>query len=167
MIVSAIAAMAKNRVIGQNGDLPWRLPKEFAYFKAKTMGHIMLMGRKTFESLGKPLPGRLHVVVTRQPGYQREGAHVFGDVQQALAYCRELTVTQREKWGEEVFVLGGGEIFSELLPATDRIYLTEIHRDFPGETLFPVFSPREFKEVSRVPGVEDVPYDFVIYERFQ
>jgi dihydrofolate reductase len=161
MILSAIAAMAANRVIGRDGGLPWRLPEDFKFFKDKTMGHIMLMGRKTFESLGKPLPGRLHVVITRQADYRAPGAHVYTTLKDALEFCR----TQTPKWGEEVFLIGGGEIYREALPVTDRIYLTEIKAEFPGDARFPEFSANDFKEIERRPGKEQIPYDFVTYER--
>ena len=161
MILSAIAAMAKNRVIGQNGDLPWSIPEDFKFFKDKTTGHIMIMGRKTFESLGGPLPNRLHVVITRQKDYAAEGAHVFNTVEAALAFCRTQTV----KWGDEVFVIGGGEIYKEMLSITDRIYLTEIHQDFPGDAKFPEFSLKEFMETERRPRTQPVAFDFVTYQR--
>ena len=161
MIVSAIAAMASNRVIGKEGGLPWHLPEDFKFFKDTTMGHIMLMGRKTFDSLGKPLPGRLHVVITRQKNYQPAGAHVFSTIEEALKFCR----TQTAQWGEEVFVIGGGEIYQSTLPVTDRIYLTEIYEEFPGDTRFPEFDKTVFHEVERKPGKGPVKYDFVIYER--
>ncbi|MES2963338.1 MAG: dihydrofolate reductase [Bdellovibrionota bacterium] len=161
MILSAIAAMAKNRVIGSNGDLPWRIPEDFKFFKTKTSGHIMIMGRKTFESLGGPLPNRLHVVVTRQKDYAPEGAIVFHSVKEAVDYCR----TQTAKWGDEVFIAGGGEIYKEMLPITDRIYLTEIDKEFPGDARFPEFSKSEFKEIDRSHRDQPVPFDFVTYER--
>lgn len=161
MILSAIAAMAKNRVIGAAGDLPWRIPEDFKFFKEKTSGHMMIMGRKTFESLGGPLPNRLHVVITRQKDYRPEGAIVFHTVKEAVDYCRAHT----EKWGDEVFIAGGGEIYKEMLPITDRIYLTEIQKDFPGDAKFPEFSKSEFKETERRHRDQPVPFDFVTYER--
>lgn len=161
MILSAIAAMAKNRVIGAAGDLPWRIPEDFKFFKEKTSGHIMIMGRKTFESLGGPLPNRLHVVITRQKEYRPEGAIVFHTVKEAVEYCRSQTA----KWGDEVFIAGGGEIYKEMLPITDRIYLTEIQKDFPGDAKFPEFSKVEFKETDRRHREQPVPFDFVTYER--
>lgn len=163
MILSAIAATSANRVIGKNGDLPWRIPEDFKFFKDKTMGHIMLMGRKTFESLpnGRPLPGRLHVVISRRKDYHPEGAHVFGTIDEAVAFCR----TQTQKWGDEVFIIGGGEIFKEMLPVTDRIYLTEIHQNFEGDAFFPEFDKSVFQETERSPRSEPLPYDFVTYER--
>jgi len=161
MILSAIAAMAKNRVIGADGGLPWRIPEDFKFFKDKTTGHIMIMGRKTFESLGGPLPNRLHVVITRQQGYKPEGAIVFHSVKEAVDYCR----TQTAKWGEEVFIVGGGEIYKEMLPVTDRIYLTEIDKEFPGDAKFPEFSKVDFTEKERRHRDQPVPFDFVTYER--
>jgi dihydrofolate reductase len=162
MIVSAIAAMAANRVIGREGGLPWRLPQDFKYFKDKTMGHIMVMGRKTFESFGKPLPGRLHVIITRQKDYRVPGAHVFDNLDEALNFCAANT----SEWGDEVFVVGGGEIYREALPRTDRIYLTEVRAEFPGDARFPEFDKDTYKEISRRPILsDDIPYDFVVYER--
>lgn len=161
MTLSAIAAMAANRVIGKDGDLPWRIPEDLKFFREKTMGHIMIMGRKTFDSLGKPLPGRLHVVLTRQKDYAPEGAHVFHTVEEALDFCRKQT----NQWGDEVFVVGGGDIFREFLPMTDRIYLTEIHKEFEGDAFFPEFDKSLFREVSRSSRREPIPFDFVTYER--
>ena len=162
MILSAIAAMASNRVIGTNGDLPWKIPEDFKFFKDKTMGHIMIMGRKTYDSFGgTPLPGRLHIVITRQKDYAPPGVHVFNTIDEALAFSR----TQVEKWGNEVFIIGGGEIYSAMLPVTNRIYLTEIHCEFPGDTRFPEFDKSVFREVARTSRTLPVPFDFVTYER--
>lgn len=161
MKLSAIVAMASNRVIGRDGDLPWRIPEDFKFFKDTTTGHIMVMGRKTFESLPKILPGRLHVVITRQRDFKPEGAHVFPDVTSALDFCK----TQTAKWGDEVFVLGGGEIFRQTLDITDRIYLTEIHKAYDGDATFPEFDKSVFKETERRRRTDPEPFDFVIYDR--
>ncbi|MCM2282422.1 MAG: dihydrofolate reductase [Bdellovibrionaceae bacterium] len=161
MFLSAIVAMASNRVIGKNGDLPWRIPEDFKFFKDKTTGHIMVMGRKTFESLPGLLPNRLHVVITRQKDYRPPGVHVFADVKSALEFC----ASQTEKWGDEVFIIGGGEIFRETLPITDRIYLTEIKQAYEGDAIFPEFDKQAFKEVERRSRTEPEPFDFVTYER--
>ena len=163
MTLTAIAAMASNRVIGSAGDLPWRIPEDFKFFKDTTTGHIMIMGRKTFEATGL-LKNRLHVVITRQKDYKPEGAIVVHSVDAALDYCRG----KKAEWGEEVFIIGGGEIYREMLPLTDRIILTEIKKDVPGDTKFPDFSRQDFREVERRPGKgtpEGIAYDFVIYER--
>jgi dihydrofolate reductase len=161
MIVSAIVAMAENRVIGKDGTLPWKIPEDTKFFRDKTMGHIMLMGRKTFESFGKLLPGRLHVVVSRQKSYQPVGAHVFQSCDEALQFCK----TQTAKWGDEVFLVGGGELYRELLSVTDRIYLTEIHLPFEGDARFPEFDKKVFIETERLKRTEPVPFDFVTYHR--
>jgi dihydrofolate reductase len=153
--------MAKNRVIGANGTLPWDIPEDMKFFKETTRGHAMIMGRKTFESLPGLLPNRLHVVVTRQKDYKADGAIVFATAHDAVEYCR----TQTTKWGDEVFIIGGGEIFKEMLPLTDRIYLTEIHHDVSGDALFPEFDKNEFIEVSRSQRVLPIAFDFVTYER--
>lgn len=163
MILSAIAAMAKNRVIGKNGDLPWKIPEDFKFFKDKTSGHIMIMGRKTFDSLGGPLPNRLHVVITRQKDYDPEGAHVFQTIGEALDYCADQV--DSGAWPEEVFIIGGGEIYTQMLDSTDRIYLTEIQKDFDGDARFPEFSRDEFEEIERSHRTQPVPFDFVTYER--
>lgn len=163
MILTAIAAMAKNRVIGTKGDLPWRIPEDFKFFKDKTTGHIMIMGRKTFESLGGPLPNRLHVVITRQKDYEPEGAHVFASIGDALDFCSAQT--DSGAWPEEVFIIGGGEIYKQMLDSTDRILLTEIQKEFDGDTKFPEFSSEDFEEVERTHREKPVPFDFVTYER--
>ncbi len=164
MILSSIAAMSSNRVIGKDGGLPWKIPEDTKFFRDMTMGHIMLMGRKTFDSLGKPLPGRLHVILTRQKDFAAPaGTHLFHDVKEALTFCE----SQTPKWGEEVFLVGGAEMYRLLLPQTDRIYLTEIDAEFEGDAYFPTFSADEFSEVSRrtcsAIGLPD--YHFVTYER--
>jgi dihydrofolate reductase len=161
MILSAIAAMASNRVIGKDGALPWSLPEDMKFFRDTTKGHIMLMGRKTFESFPGLLANRLHVVVTRQKDYHPEGAHIFSTIPAALEFCKAQTA----KWGDEVFIVGGGEIYREMMTITDRIYLTEIHRPAEGNAFFPEFDKTEFVETARRPRQDPVPFDFVIYER--
>jgi dihydrofolate reductase len=164
MILSAIAAMAANRVIGKDGDLPWKIPEDMKFFREKTSGHIMIMGRKTFDSFGgKPLPNRLNIVITRQKDYEPEGAHVVSNVEEAIEYARGLV--DSGAWPEEVFIIGGGEIYKQMLPATDRIYLTEIHEEVTGDTKFPEFDEDEFEEVERLPRKKPVEFDFVTYER--
>lgn len=165
MMISAIAAMASNRVIGRDGDLPWNLPEDMKFFREKTKGHIMVMGRKTFESFPKLLPGRLHVIVSRQQGYQPENTHVFHDIKAALDFCKTTTQQHADKWGEEVFIIGGGEIYREALPYTDRIYLTEIHREMQGQTKFPEFDKNVFRETHRSSRTGEIPFDFVTYDR--
>jgi dihydrofolate reductase len=137
--VSLIVAMAKNRVIGANGRLPWHLSSDLKRFKALTMGHHIIMGRKTFESIGRLLPGRTTIVITRNPGWKFEGAVVADSLQRALDLA---------SGDSEVFVIGGQEVFREALPLADRIYLTEIDRDFEGDTFFPELL-FQWREMSR------------------
>ena len=162
MRMSLIAAMAANRVIGRDNRLPWHLPADLKRFKRLTMGHTLIMGRKTFESIGRPLPGRSTVVVTRQAGYAPPGVRVAHSVREALDLSE----------GEEAFVAGGAEIFQETLPVADRLYLTLIEKEFEGDTFFPDFDPSEWRlveEERHEPHESDteVPYGytFQIYDR--
>ncbi len=131
MIVSLVAAMAENRVIGRNGKLPWHLPKDLKFFKKLTVDHTVIMGRKTFEEIKHPLDNRRNVVVSRNPGFHPRGVTVVPSLQEALA----LGATE-----EEVFVVGGGEIFRQALPRADRLYLTVVHAQVEGDTRFPEFN---------------------------
>ena len=167
MILSAIAAMSQNRVIGVDNKLPWHLPEDFKFFKDKTKGKVLIMGRKTFDSLGKPLPGRFHIVVTRNESYKYEdpNVEVVSDLKSAIELAHMLITKHKEKFGEEVFVIGGGEIYSQSLDVLDRIYLTVIERDFPGDAKFPEFSDKDFKLVAREDRTEPLPFSFRIYEK--
>jgi dihydrofolate reductase len=138
--VSLIVAMASNRVIGANNALPWHLSSDLKRFKALTMGHHIIMGRKTFESIGRLLPGRTTVIVTRNPGYSFEGALVANSLSRAL----ELA-----DGDSEVFVIGGEQIFREALKISDRILLTEIHREFEGDVHFPQLPSADWSETTR------------------
>jgi len=157
--ISLIAAMAKNRVIGKQGEIPWKIPGEQKLFKKITLGHAVIMGRKTYESLGQPLPDRTNIVVTRQKQYQTEGCLVVHDLSSALNRCPEDE--------DEAFICGGGQLYQEALPIADRIYLTVIPREIPGDTYFPDISATEFRvSQSESIKVEEVePYHFFIYER--
>ena len=174
--------MASNRVIGINNKLPWHLPEDMNYFVEKTRGHIVVMGRKSFDSLnGKPLPGRLNVVVSRQLNFSHPSCWVVQSVEQALERCRELIDTRNvnllpallaakldvNKISNEVFIVGGEQIYRAAMPWTDRIYLTEIKKEFKGDTYFPEFPLNEFGEVSRKPceTADSVKFDFVVYDR--
>jgi dihydrofolate reductase len=163
MTISLVVAMAANRVIGEANGMPWRLPGEQKYFKAVTMGKPMIMGRKTWESIGRPLPGRANIVVTRGD-MAAEGVTVVHDLHEALKVARAIAAGNET---DEITVIGGGNIYEQALPLADRIYLTEIHADFDGDTFFPPLG-ENWREVSRTPGTppEGGPtYDFVIYER--
>jgi dihydrofolate reductase len=162
MILSHITAMAKNRVIGVNNTLPWELPEDMKFFRTKTKGHVMIMGRKTFESLGGPLPGRFHIIITRQPDYKYDHPQVknVSSILEAVALAKTLL----PDWPEEVFIIGGGEIYKESLPVTNRVYLTIIDKEFAGDALYPEL-PNCFQMVERkeVPG--EIPFAFTTWER--
>ena len=157
MIISAIVAMASNRVIGNQGDIPWKIPGEQKMFKEITLGHAIIMGRKTYESIGRPLPGRTNIVITRQADYQASGCIVAHDLDSALQSCPHQET--------EAFICGGGQLYQASWPVTDRIYLTVLLREVAGDTYFPEISENEFKVTTseHIEGVE--PYDFYIYDR--
>lgn len=154
-----IAAVARNQAIGKDNRLPWRLKADLAHFKATTLGHVIVMGRKTWESLGRPLPGRTHRVITRDPSYQAEGAEIFHSLEDALAVPE----------GQALFVIGGAEIYRQALPLAGRLILTEVHADIDGDAFFPVLEAARFVEVAREEHPADAdnqyPYAFVTYAR--
>lgn len=154
-----VAARARNGVIGRDNGLPWRLKADLAHFKRVTMGHPIVMGRKTWESLGRPLPGRRNMVVTRNPAYVAEGAEVFTTPQAALAATD----------ADAAYVIGGAELYRQLLTSADRLVLTEVDADVEGDAHFPDFDPALFVEVSREAHLADNDnehdYAFVEYRR--
>ena len=166
MIFSAIAAMARNRVIGQDNGLPWRLPGDLKFFKATTLGKPVVMGRKTFQSIGRPLPGRPNIVVTRDPGFAAEGVHIARDIDSALDLAARLA---RETGAQEVMVIGGAEIYAQALPRLDRLYLTEIDAEIEGDAHFPEIEPRVWREAARTNPVLDeasgLSYSFITLHR--
>ncbi|GMA50085.1 dihydrofolate reductase [Alicyclobacillus contaminans] len=154
-MISFIVAMAENRVIGANGGIPWRIPGELAYFKRVTMGHAVVMGRATYDSIGKPLPGRQNYILTRDESLVVPGAHVIHSVEPALHLART----------EEVFVIGGERVFRAFLPYVSRVYQTVVHREFAGDTYFPEL-PGAWRKVSSTPGPDTViPHTFEVLER--
>lgn len=154
--------MAKNRTIGVNNTLPWRCPEDLKHFKALTMGHHMIMGRKTFDSIGKPLPGRTTVVVTRNPDLQIEGCVMAHSLQQAIAACGQ---------DDEVFIVGGAELYAQALPLVDTLYITEIQQEVDGDAHFPEFDRALWQETARESRTQETPqplaFDFVTYRRFK
>jgi len=158
--ISLIAALAKNRVIGIENHLPWRLPEDLAHFKALTLGHPILMGRKTFESLGRPLPGRTNIVITRNPDYCKDGCLVADSIPAALGLCADV---------DEVFFIGGAELYAQIIPLADRLYLTEVDVEAEGDAWFPDYDRSVFREVSRVSHTGEkgdaLKFDFVVYEQ--
>jgi len=156
--VYLVAAVAANGVIGARGKLPWHLPEDLKHFKELTFGHPVIMGRKTWESLGRPLHGRENIVVTRSAGYEAPGASVAASLEAALALCA----------GESVaFVIGGSELYAAALPIADGLVLTEIHRDYDGDARFPEFDRKAWREAQRKPhdGAGGLRFDFVLYEK--
>lgn len=148
MVISLIAAMAENRVIGREGAIPWDLPEDRRWFRELTMGHPVIMGRKTFEAIGRPLPGRLNIVLTRRPEFRAGGCLVLNDLRSAFEACKGCV---------EVFICGGGELYRDALPFAERVYLTVVHGTYPGDVFFPPvpadeFVERERREVGGTPG---------------
>ncbi|MDA8382116.1 MAG: dihydrofolate reductase [Betaproteobacteria bacterium] len=157
--ISIIAALARNRTIGANNALPWRLPEDLKRFKTLTLGHHILMGRRTFESIGRALPGRTTVIITRQPDYQASGCLTVHSLEEAL---------QASRADEEIFFVGGAELYAQALPYASRLYLTEIQADITGDACFPAFDRSQWRETERTRHSEPaagLTYDFVIYRR--
>ena len=158
--VSLIAALAQNRVIGIENRLPWKLPEDLAHFKALTLGHPILMGRKTFESLGRPLPSRRNIVISRNADYQPVGCEIATSISAAIDLCADA---------EEIFFIGGAELYKQVLPIVDRLYLTEVQIEAQGDAWFPEFDRARFSEISREHHVGEkgdaLRFDFVVYER--
>jgi dihydrofolate reductase len=153
-----VVAVASNGIIGANGQLPWNLPEDLKHFKRLTMGHPVIMGRRTWESLKGPLPGRENIVVTRTSGYEAPGAAVASSLEGALALCA----------GEPVaFVIGGSRLFAESLPIAEGLVVTEIHKDFAGDTWFPPYERARWRESQREAhsAADGTRFDFVLYER--
>ena len=164
--LSLMVAKASNRVIGRNNKLPWYLPNALKYFKQVTFGKPVIMGRKTWDSLGKPLPGRTNIVITRQTDFQAEGAKVVATLDEAVTLAENVAFIEGQ---DEAVVMGGAEIYALALPKTDRLYLTEVHAEVDGDTWFPEYDTSEWKEIGRedFPAEGPNPYDysFVVYER--
>jgi dihydrofolate reductase len=166
MILSAIAAMGLNRVIGIHNKLPWRVPEDWEFFKSKTQGTIVIMGRKTFESLGgRPLPNRLHIIITRQADYKFEhkDVRIVGSLDAALNLARSLVRSS----DQEVFVAGGSEIYAQSLKQIDRLYLSVIQKSFEGDAFFPSLSDSGLKLSHSEPRAGAIPFVVETYTRTQ
>lgn len=163
MSLSHIVAVSENDVIGVNNDLPWDIPEDMKFFRDKTKGKAMIMGRKTFESVGHPLPHRLSIIITRQKDYKVDApsAVVVPDLKSAVEYAQG----QVSKWGDEIFIIGGGEIFKESMDIVDVIYLTRIHKHFDGDIKYPKVDPKKFDLVEQRDRTEPVPFSFLTYTR--
>ncbi|MEQ9636090.1 MAG: dihydrofolate reductase [Devosia marina] len=168
VLISLIAAVARNNVIGADQSIPWRIPSDFAWFKQTTMGKPMVMGRKQFETFSKPLPGRPHIVVTRQHDYRPEGVLVRHSLQEALAAARRLAEASDQN---EIMVIGGGDIYAQALPLADRLYISHVDLAPDGDVHFPPIDADEWRVVDEpdMPRSERDPatYAIRVYERIQ
>ncbi|PIQ75807.1 dihydrofolate reductase [Candidatus Peregrinibacteria bacterium CG10_big_fil_rev_8_21_14_0_10_49_24] len=146
MRISLIVAASENNVIGRNNDLPWSLPDDLQHFRTVTEGSPIILGRKNYESIGRPLPRRRNIVISRQPNLSIDGCEVVASLEEALDLVKQE---------DEVFVIGGGEIYRQALPSADRIYLTRVHADIEGDVFFPELSEEDWEEVSREEHLAD------------
>lgn len=153
--------MGRHRVIGVENRLPWHLPADMKHFRALTLGKPVLMGRKTFDSIGKPLPGRTNIVVTQDRHYQPAGVRVAHSIEDALTLAGD---------SEEIMVIGGASFYKQLLPLAHRVYLTEVHADFQGDAFFPAWNPAVWREIQRddhrADDANPYAYSFVTLERY-
>ncbi len=158
-MLSLIVAIARQNVIGHQGGMPWHLPAELAYFKRITMGHPIIMGRKTYESIGRPLPGRRNIVVTRNADFHVEGTEVAHSLDAAIGACT----------GSDAFVIGGATLYIDALARADKLFITEIDAAVPGDTFFPKIDPQQWRETSRERREADEKnahaMEFVVLER--
>jgi dihydrofolate reductase len=164
--VSLIVAMASNRCIGMNNELPWRLPEDLKYFKQVTSGKAIIMGRATYDSLGRPLPNRTNIVMTRDANWEGPiGTRVVHSLEAALALAEAVAVSNYQ---DEVVVIGGAQIYAQLLPQVDRLYITEVHTVVAGDAFFPELNAADWQEISRRSCADEssgIGYDFVVYDR--
>ena len=156
--ISMIVARSRNHVIGRDNQMPWKISADLQFFKRVTMGHPVIMGRKTWESIGRPLPGRRNIIVSRNASYQATGGELVGSLDEALNSLSEFP---------RVFVIGGEQLFTQAFPKADRLYITEIDMDVEGgDTFFEVPNESDWKEVERTPGSEgDITFSFITLER--
>ena len=165
MKLSMIAAMANNRVIGNNNKMPWHLPADLQWFKKTTMGSPILMGRKTYDSIGRPLPGRLNIVLSRNADLDIDGCTVVDSLEKAM---EEASAVDNN---DEIFITGGAHLYNSLLSEVDRLYLTLIDADFEGDTFFPDYTQLDWKEVDRIDNDADDnnphPYSFITLDRIR
>ena len=157
--IAMIAGVAENGVIGSDQTIPWRVPSDMAFFKKTTMGKPIVMGRKQYETVGRPLPGRTNIVVTRQVGYQPEGVLVFSSIDAALDKAREIAQADGV---DEIMIIGGGELYAQLIDRADRLYITHIDLNPAGDVLFPVIRHEDWAIVD-LPEVTPSPKDEATY----
>ncbi|MBI2235214.1 MAG: dihydrofolate reductase [Micavibrio aeruginosavorus] len=161
-VIAAVAAMARNRVIGAGNKLLWHIPEDFRHFKRVTMGKPVIMGRKTYESIGKPLPGRANIVISRDPGAVRGDVAAVATLDDALAHARAVAAANG---ADEICIIGGGQIYSAALPVTQRIYLTVIDRNYHGDAFFPELNMAEWTSEKIAAADEPLPYEIFILNR--
>lgn len=175
--VAHIVAAAENGIIGNNGDLPWHIPEDMKWFRERTKGRALIMGRKTFEAVEHPLPKRLNVVVTRQKDYLQQlqstevgraklshptaPVVIVSTIQEGLKYCQNVI----ESWGNEIFIIGGGEIYHQSVDLVDTIYLTRIHKAYLGDASYPAPNPNHFKLTEKIDRTEPEPFSFETWVR--
>lgn len=165
--VSLIVATTRNQVIGRDNQMPWHLPADLRYFKQRTLGKPIIMGRKTWESLGRPLPGRLNIVISRQADVELEGAEVFADLTAAIQRGQEWA---KQQGVAEVMVIGGGQIYQQALAFAQRVYLTRIELELEGDAFFPVLDTQQWQQVEAQahPAQDKEPgYTFEVWQRTQ
>jgi dihydrofolate reductase len=162
MKIAIIVATDNNRLIGKDNDLPWKLSADLQYFKRVTMGKPLIMGRKTHESIGRPLPGRKNIIITRDETFTAEGCVVVNSIDAALAECVDV---------EEVMVMGGASLYEQFLPRANKLYLTQVHAELTGDTWFPEWNPEQWLELEREDHQADennqFDYSFIVYQRKQ
>ena len=160
MKLAIIVAMDENNLIGKDNNLPWRLSADLVYFKHVTMGKPIIMGRATYESIGRPLPGRKNIVISAQPGYHAEGCTVCSTIEQALESCADA---------DEVMVMGGASLYKQLLADADTLYLTLVHAQLKGDTWFPLWDKSQWQQISKQEHPADdkneYPHSFIVYKR--
>ena len=166
MKLAIIVAQAENRVIGINNNLPWHLPEDLRYFKQVTMGKPIIMGRKTFESIGRPLPGRTNIVITRDGSYQPENVKVVNSLEAARELAESICTIDG---CDEAMIIGGAQIYEQALPMADRLYLTQVHAEVNGDAWFPAFQPGDWAEIGRedfdAEGHNPYDYSFIVLKR--
>jgi len=166
MKIVLIAAFAQNRVVGINNTLPWHLPEDLKYFKRTTSGKAIIMGRKTYDSIGRPLPNRTNIVISRNSDFQADGVRVVASLEAAIELAKEVNFINDVK---EVMVIGGASIYEAALPMADRLYLTHVHAEIEGDAYFPEVNFKQWLEVSRedYQASDKNPYDysFVVYDK--
>lgn len=160
-LITMIAAMDRNHVIGADNDMPWHLPDDLKFFKAKTLGKPVIMGRKTFESIGsRPLPNRRNMVITREADYPAKGAEIFDSVEKALQSCQVE---------DEIVIMGGGQLYQQMMPLADKLYVTLVAAEVEGDTVFPKWAEQDWQELERVHHPKDekhcYAFDFVTLVR--